>query len=63
MLAPAGGGVGFFMLVIKQVSHASELFRSGLKSFDLFAQLCLLCLLLTQYLVDIPHSFGLLIAL
>jgi hypothetical protein len=63
MLAPAGGGVGFFMLVVEQMSHASELFRSGLKSFDLFTQLSLLRLLLTQYLVDIPHSFGLLIAL
>lgn len=62
-LAPAGGCIGFVTLVVEQVSHAAELLGSGLQSFDLFAQLGLLCLFLTQHLVDIPHSFGLLIAL
>ena len=61
--APARGCVGFLTLVIEQVSHAAELFGSGLQSFNLLAQLGLLCLFLTQHLVDIPHSFGLLIAL
>ena len=63
VLAPAGGGVGALVLVIEQVSYAAELFGSGLKSLDLLAQLGLLRLFLTQYLVNIPHSISLLIAL
>jgi hypothetical protein len=45
------------------MSHAAKLFRSCLQSFDLLAQLSLFRLFLTQHLVDIPHSFDLLIAL
>jgi hypothetical protein len=45
--APARGCVGFLTLVIEQVSHAAELFGSGLQSFNLLAQLGLLCLFLT----------------
>jgi hypothetical protein len=62
-LASARRCIGFLTLVIEQVSHAAELFGGGLQSFDLLAQLSLLCLFLTQHLVDIPHSFGLLIEL
>jgi hypothetical protein len=62
-LASAGGGFGSLVLVVKQVSYATELFGCGLKSLDLLAQLGLLRLFLAQYLVDIPHSISLLIAL
>ena len=62
-LAPTGGGFSSLVLVIEQVSYAAKLFGCSLKSLDLLAQLGLLGLFLTQYLVDIPHSVSLLIAL
>jgi hypothetical protein len=53
----------FIVIVVEQVGDPAKLFRGRLQSFDLLAQLRLLGLLLAQYLVDIPHGFGLLIAL
>src|SRR6476620_12696380 len=60
---PGRGPFRFLTLIVQQVSHAAELFCSRLQCFDLLAQLSLLRLFLTQHLVDVPHSFGLLIAL
>jgi hypothetical protein len=62
-LAPAGSRGLLFDVVIEQVGDTTKLFRSRLQSFNLLAQLRLLRLLLMQYLVDIPHSFSLLIEL
>jgi hypothetical protein len=35
--APTGRSFSFLALVVEQVGHATELFRSGLQSFDLLA--------------------------
>ena len=53
----------FFVVVVEQVSHPTELLRGNLQSLYLLAQLRLFRLFLVQYLVDIPHAVCLLIEL
>ena len=49
----AGFPLSFFF--VQQVGNAANLFRRGLKSFDLFAQLRLLGLFLAQHFMDVLH--------
>ena len=53
LINPAGFSLSFFF--VQQVGNAANLFRRGLQSFDLFAQLRLLGLLLAQHFMDVLH--------
>jgi hypothetical protein len=48
--------LAFLIFRVQEVSHTPELFRRRLQSLNLFAQLSLFGLFLTQHLVDISHE-------